>query len=381
MIERSLPPLLPLMPRRVPLGLTVWTPIPRGAPCVIRTYSQLDAFWPERLLLRDPGHWIINEASIEGQPWLGATNGAVYSPAEWTRLPVREVPAGGEVQLSVTYIGPRDEGESFEAVLFGAEAHVPGATPGIPTTSASRVCVRARSVAVGELAEVRLSAPASGFCPDRLVIEDASDWAIGDVRVRGVSILTQEGGFAGELFAGRGDALPLRLGYLPPGEVVEVVASHVGERRSTSIPFVAELSGPVARPPDRAEVHHLPPTLIQPLCSGVGIPPYSSATLYGRPQLDRVPRGYGFLPERVVFANPRDWIIGDVKVGVCCQYARSDDVPGVAFASDAVGVHLRLDPVRARVDFAVTATYVGARESGACFLGGVQGSLVRLAAP
>lgn len=359
----------------------MWTRICRGAPCVIRTYSQLDAFWPDRLLLRDPSHWIVNEALIEGQPWLGAANGAVYSPVEWTRLPVREVPAGGEVQLSVTYVGSRDEGESFEAVLFGTEDRVPDPGPGIPTTPASRACVHARSVAVGEFTDVvRLSAPASGFCPDRLVIKDASDWAIEDVRVRGMSILTQEGGFAGEVFAGSGDDLPLRLGYLSPGEVVEVVASYVGERRPASMPLVAELSGPVARQPDRAEVCN-PPTLIQPLCSGINILPYSSATLYGRPQIDRVPRGYGFLPERVVFANPRDWTVGDVKVGVRCQYSRGDDVPGIAFASDAVGVRLRLDPVRARVDFAVTATYVGARESGACFLGGVQGSLVRLAAP
>src|SRR5262249_39104695 len=118
MIERPLPPLFPLIPRRVPLGLTLWAPIRRGTSYVIRTYPQLDAFWPDRLLLGARSHWIINEASIEGQPWLGTAHGAVYSPAEWTRLPVRKVSAGGEVQLTITYVGPGDEAKSFEAALF-----------------------------------------------------------------------------------------------------------------------------------------------------------------------------------------------------------------------------------------------------------------------
>jgi hypothetical protein len=376
-------------PRRVPLGLSTWANLLPGVPCEIRSYPQLDSFWPDRLLIKDPGKWLVNEAKIDGRPWIGASNGSMYSVAEWTALPKCEAGPGSEVSLSVTYVGSSLAGERFEGVLFGTEGVPAQPTEDHDVSARVVICARSPSINSDRLAaadrprgydivvSATMMATESGFYPDRLVIADPADWHVDDVCVRGTSILAQgppPAGLPGEMFSRQTRAPQLRFGYVARGECVEVAATYVGDpARQAAARLVIELSGPADRGPTLA-----PPTRLLGVSSNVDILPYTSATLYARPQLDRVPRGQAFRPERIIVSDAESWIIGDVKVGTRCQFARGDDLPGFAFLCDAVGTHILFDPVRALIDFAVTVTYVGKNESGAPFVCGVQGSLVQL---
>lgn len=99
----------PSLPRRVPLGLCYDLPIPRGRPVEISTTSQLDAFWIDRLLIRNASHWRVLNGHIEGDPWLRETGGEAFSVGARAALPPGSALAGDRIRLKVSYVGPRDE--------------------------------------------------------------------------------------------------------------------------------------------------------------------------------------------------------------------------------------------------------------------------------
>jgi hypothetical protein len=204
------------------------------------------------------------------------------------------------------------------------------------------------------------------FWPQRLTIRDARDWIVHDVCKNGRSILAEAGDIPGEMF---GDRFPLCVGSLGPSDEFTVTASHVGESSQTRLSY--ELSGN-SRPPASTRG----PSMILPMSTGVRILPNMSAQITGR--ICNIPSGCAMLPERVVLRDPRDWVVSDLRVGNCSEFVQCGDVPGVAFASQAVGNRLLLDPLRQGVDLAMVVTYVGPCESGAELYAGVDGQIVRL---
>jgi hypothetical protein len=98
--------------------------------------------------------------------------------------------------------------------------------------------------------------------------------------------------------------------------------------------------------------------------------PAQSAQITGRPQSN-------FLPERLVIADPDDWIINDIKAGIRSQLAAVGDIPGQAFSSRTVGGHVTLDPVRRSQDFIVVVTRGEDCKKGASFFCGVQGRVLQ----
>ena len=302
----------------------------------------------------------------------GDRSGAAFSPVEWYPLPTQQVRCGDKIVLGVTYVGPQPFGEPFEAALFGWEGPPPRAEADHREDS-SRVSERARSpeVPYNETVRLPLSISALTLCVDRLAITDPENWVVNDVCVRDKSIFVQSGGdVPGEMFSADAPS-SMTLGSLAAGDIVEVMATYVGS--ATSARLVIELSG-TAKPPREQRAS----TCFLPMSTGVSILPATSAQITGRPQERLVPRGFAFLPERVVIRDAGSWCINDIKVGVFSQFAQSGDVPGAAFVSHGVGCHVRFAPVRAKQDFVVVITNVGDCESGAPFVCGVQGSLVQL---
>jgi hypothetical protein len=365
-----------LGPRRVLLPMSTGTFLMPHQSAQITARPQLGAFCPDRLLIKNAWHWNIDDG-IEPNDRSGAVSpietgqrsGAAFSPVEWCRLPAREVPGGGKIILGVTYVGPSEFGEPFEAALFGwdgppptvsADHHEDGLRPIGGAIS--------REVAAGEEVKLSLTSRWPTFFADRLTIANAENWIVNDVRVRGESIFVQSGDVPGEMFSANGSSSVI-LGSLTTKDVIEVVATYVGDGSSARLQI--ELLGSTNLPREpRAS------TLLLPMSTGVNILPTTSAQITGRPQERLVPRGSAFLPERVVLVDAGSWVINDVKVGVLSQFAQCGDVPGMAFSSHGVGCHVRFDPVRSLHDFVMVVTYVGGREVGASFVCGVQGRLV-----
>jgi hypothetical protein len=339
---------------------------------------QIDRFYPDRLLIKNGCHWNLNAAAEPGnQPdafyptGKESLSGAAFSPAEWRPFPMQEVTCGNEIALGVTYIGPAEIGNPFEAALFGWDGPP-------PTTSTDhhddspRISEKALSpkVAGREKVKLPLRIAASSLFVDHLTIMDAKGWVVNNICVHGKSIFVQDGDIPGEMFTAGGPS-NIILGLLTVGDLVEVEATYLGEAPSERL--VIELSG-TTRPP------HQPPanTIFLPMSTGVHILPFTSAQITGRPQKKRMPPGCAFLPERVVVAEAEGWIFNDLKVGASSQFVQSGDMPGVAFSSDSVGCHVRFEPVRPQQDFVTVITYDGDREKGAPFCCGVQGTLVQL---
>jgi hypothetical protein len=337
---------------------------------------QLDAFYPDRLLIKNGGRWNLDAAAEPGnQPGAfyptgkESLSGAAFSPAEWRPLPMQGVACGDNIALGVTYIGPH--AAPFEAVLFGWDGPP-------PTTSEDRhddtprISERATSpkVAGHETVKLPLRVANPSLFADHLTIMGAQSWVVNNICVHGKSIFVQEGDIPGEMFSVGGHA-NIILGSLTVGDLIEVEATYLGDA-----PFgrlVIELSG-TTRPPRQPPAN----TIFLPMSTGVHILPTTSAQITGRPQKRLMPPGCAFLPERVVVAKTEGWCLNDIKVGTLSQFVQSGDVPGVAFSSDGLGCHVRFQPVRSQQDFVIVITYVGDRETGESFCCGVQGRLVCL---
>lgn len=111
--------------------------------------------------------------------------------------------------------------------------------------------------------------------------------------------------------------------------------------------------------------------VVLPMSSGVNVKPGSAMQVTGKPQ------DTAFRPERIVLGgHPDRWIVNDVKVGNTSQFAQSGDVPGEMFSASAIDCFLRMDPVRARQDFVIFATYIGPEADGEPFVCGVLGTSI-----
>ena len=357
--------------RRIPLPFSTFTPVLPGQFVQITAQPQIDSFWPDRLLIKNADRWNIERLTVGmgKSPWSsliehGPQHGSVFSLDTWHQLTALEVPCGEPVVLVVSYTGSKEQGEAFEAVMFGWE----GGLPTKPTRdraeaeNSERVSEHAESKSVGfnQMAVLPMTITSPALFVDRFTIAHAKDWIVNDIRTRGKSIFVQNGDLPGELFSGSTRVI---LETLAVDDLVEIAATYVGNE--TTARLIVELSG-TAKPPkvERGVSCFLP------LSTDVPILATQSAQITGRSKS-------AFLLERVVIADPDDWIVNDIKIGNRSLYAQSGDLPGQAFSSRAVGCELTLDPVPKIMNFAIVTTRgEGCEEAGFCC--GIQGRLLQV---
>ena len=354
--------------RRFPLSLSTGVRILPGQSAQVTARPQLDSFWPDRLLIKNAKHWDIHQLTIGWDKKsrtslieLGCCPASEFALDVWHPISTREVTCGEEIVAVVTYRGPDEHGEPFEAALFGGEDKPVKSTDHRDGAGSERFSERAESkdVRPTEMAEVRLVITAPELFVDRLVIKNAKEgdinaWLVHDILVRGESIFVQAGDIPGEMFT---DSATIILERLVAGDDVEIEATYIGLEKSARLDV--ELSG-TATPSTRPVSYFLPMT------TGVPILPAQSAQIIGRTHVR-------FLPERIVMADPDDWIVNDIKAGVNSQLAGNGDIPAQAFSGRTVGGHVTLDPVRKGKDFVVAVTRSGDCEWKAPFFCGVQG--------
>ncbi len=355
--------------RRVPLSLSTGAGIKvlPGQAAQITARPQLDAFWPERLLIKNSDRWDIHQLTTENSKTslikTSSCTASAFSLDAWQPLASQEVHCGEEIVAVVTYTGPNEQGECFEATLFGWDGCPPtqAAKPNI-TSSSERVSERAESKAVStnETVEMPLTITSPALFVDHLTIADAKDWVVNDVRTRGKSIFVQAGELPGEMFL---DSVPVILEPLAADDRVEVVATYVGT--GTSARLVIELSGTTKPTSAQRSV-----SCFLPMSTGVPILPMQSAQITARPQKGN------FMPERLVIADQDDWAVNDIRIGIRSQCAAFGDLPGQSFSSHTVGSHMTLDPVRTGQDLVMVVTRGEDCKSQGFFVCGIQGRLM-----
>lgn len=351
--------------RRVPLPMGSGVFCKPGESLEIFARPQLDSFCPDRLLVKHPESWRLETfmigLSIGYQVPLEPIERAVFGHETWQSLILHQVHLGQAVTIVASYIGPREQGEPFEAALFGWEGRRPIASPEPPTIAdEERVVERAEITHGGTTFKLQFKITAPTLFVTRVTIANAADWVVHDVRVKNHSIFVQAGDVPGEMFSGNA---PVILDPLEAGDQIDVLATHVGRRGPTTC-LAVEVTG-TAEAPEGPRV----PSYFLPISTGVSILPEQAAQITARPQRS-------FAPERVVISQPYAWIVNSIVVGLRHQFAATGDLPGQCFDSAAVGTHVRLDTVQPGQDFQVVVMRHPDCEGGAAFCGGVQGSVV-----
>lgn len=366
--------------RRVPLSLSVGLDGRTGRrirmlPAQVAQITgrpQLESFWPDRLLIKNADHWSVDELFVPD--WdnrklikhslleAGPRTAYDFSLDTWHPLTTREVLCGEEIALIVTYVGKNPRGGVFEATVFGWDGQPPPARSAKTSNEGvERITERAESpsVVVHTTCVLPLTVTSSVLFVDRLAITDAKDWIVNNITVRNKSIFVQSGDLPGEMFS---DAARVILEPLAAGDCVEVAATYIGNNGSACLKV--ELSG-TAEPPSEPRVV----SYFLPMSTGVTpIEPLQSAQITGRPQSK-------FLPERLVIADPDDWVVNNIAVGTHSQLAASGDIPGQSFSSRFVDGHVSFDPVRKGQDFILVTTRAEGCREEAVFWGGAQGRL------
>lgn len=339
----------------------------------ITTRPQLLSFWPDRLLVKNADRWDIHRLSVGlgKSPWSSLIEdedrrrcASVFSLDTWQPLLPREVSLGETIVMDVAYTGTNEEGENFEAVMFGWDGEPPAKVSVRREPDPSeRLFERAesKSVRANEMAVLPITIAASALFVDRFTIADAEDWIVHDIRTHGRSIFVQGGDLPGAMFTG---SAPVILKPLVAKDRVEIAATYIG--KNTAACLKVELSGVTTPTSGRRVV-----SCFLPMSTDVPIVPTQSAQITGRSARD-------FIPERVVIADADAWIINDIKVGNRCQTAQSGNIPGQVFSLQAVGCDVTLDRVPQATDLAIVTTYgEGGKEEGSGFYCGVQGHLAQ----
>jgi hypothetical protein len=113
---------------------------------------------------------------------------------------------------------------------------------------------------------------------------------------------------------------------------------------------------------------------ILPISSGIPILPTQSAEITAHPQR-------AFRCERFMISGAgtsggaADWIVRDIRIGGRSQFVQGvqGDVPGDAFATNAIDAFVRFETAQATMAIAVSVTYIGLNEGGCPFFGSMVG--------
>jgi hypothetical protein len=331
--------------------------------------QSLSSFWPDRLLIHHADRWDVRRLSVGHSkgPWSSLIEdenqrrvASVFSLDTWHPLIQREVPSSESIVMDVTYKGTNDQGERFEAVLFGWDGQPPPNEP-MPSKPefANRVSMRTESKRVvrGDMIVLPITIELAALFVDRFAIAEAELWKVHDIRTHGKTIFLQGGDLPGEMFT---DDASIILKPLVAGDRVDIAATYLGEEDTATL--IVELSG-VTTPPkeERAISYFLPMT------ADLRLLPLQSAEI-------KAESSRPFVVERLVISHPHEWTINDLKIGNRSQLLQSGDIPALTFSKQAIGCDLTLESVPSRVNLVIIATYDEAGDKeGASFWCGAQG--------
>lgn len=342
-----------------------------GQSAQISARPQLVSFWPDRLLIKNADRWDVQRLAVGmgKSPWSSLIDdeqqrrrASVFSLDTWQPLIQRELLLGEPIVIDVTYTGSNEQGECFEAAVFGWDACPPAPRSERSAMDTSK-CISERAeskdVRADEMAMLTMTVALPTLFVDRLTITEAKDWIVHDIRVHGKTIFAQSGDLPGDLFSG---AVPVILAPLAAKDRVEIAATYVGSKPTSRL--VVELSGTAKPTSDRRGV-----SCFLPLSTDVPIVPAQCAQIAATSARD-------FLPDRLVIADPDAWIINDIRIGHRCQPAQSGDLPGQTFSIHAVGCDVTFERVHKGNDFVIVTTRAEGCKEEAGFYAGLQGTLV-----
>jgi hypothetical protein len=208
-----------------------------------------EAFRPYRIVIGgNPDHWAVGDIKIGRRSQFngdGDLPGSAFSSSA-PSVPMDVVPAGGNLTIVVTYIGPAEGGEEFSAAAFG---ELGWSDPGSKARLQARPWVYlpiecgGQKIAVGVDSTI-LTRPSDPFRPGRIVIcGDASRWIVDDVLVGNRSQTANAGPMPGTAFAISG--CEFRMDTVQTAMELKLRVRYVGPVEGGE-PFVAYAVGPIA---------------------------------------------------------------------------------------------------------------------------------------
>jgi hypothetical protein len=327
--------------RRVVLPISSGVRCSRDSAVLMTVSNQINRFYPERLLIQDGADWRIQGMGVDGAPWIRerGVHGQSFAPAECGALPRKELRAGDRISLGVTYQGASPEGASFMGCFFGSTQAASSIVSARPTEDLCGIAalhvVADLPARHAEVSRVRIPIP-SDCWSRRLALACPGDWIVNDVLVDDQSILLPDGDMfsgswlPGELFSGStGSRGVLRIGRLAAGSSLVVEATYVGHQEQAFLGCVLQVH---ARP-DESDSEGGLSTFVSLSSGGVSVLAGGCMQITAKPL---IPRGYVFRPQHLMFREAHKWVIQDLGVGNLAQFAAWGDVPGEAFAWNAV---------------------------------------------
>ncbi len=208
-----------------------------------------EEFWPERLAIKDPTDWIVNDIFVNGKSCLvqsGDLPGAMFSEGE-TNPPLRIGPLSPKDELAVAacYVGSSRSDARLTCSLSGpkhADDVAPDTMRLLPMSSGVNILPNTSAAITSRLSSHVL--PGQGFRPRRIVIDGAEDWSIGDVKVGVVSQFAQNGDIPGVAFSADAIGTLVALDPVPVWIDFTIIVTYVGSR-DTGAAFVCGVAGDV----------------------------------------------------------------------------------------------------------------------------------------
>lgn len=107
---------------RLPIPVSSSVAILPGTKARITSRPQRLSFTPRRLIIRNPDRWVLQDLIVGNRSQLaqaGDVPGTAFASEAGADLTLETVQAGMDLVVEVTYRGPNQDGEPFEAVVIG----------------------------------------------------------------------------------------------------------------------------------------------------------------------------------------------------------------------------------------------------------------------
>lgn len=213
------------------------------------TIQPRESFWPQRLAITDADHWVVNDLRINGISLLaqdGDLPGSMFSDAALPTLPQLRfgmLSIDDGLEVTATYIGA-DPAPALACELAGsATAPDPEEAPGgvstfLPMSSGMNILPNTNAQIT-----TRLCIPSEGmaFQASQIVIADADDWVVRDVRIGNMSQFCQSGDVPGVAFSVAA-AESVRMAILQSLRDCVIEVTYIGTREEGA-PFLCGIAG------------------------------------------------------------------------------------------------------------------------------------------
>jgi hypothetical protein len=218
------------------------------------TVQAREPFWPQRLAIADAAHWVVNDLRVDGVSLLaqdGDLPGILFSDAAQPVLPpirIGMLSADDDgLEITATYVGP-ESSPVLTCELSGSTTApdvepYSGVSTFLPVSSGVRILP-------GTSAQIstRPCIPSDGndgpwmaFRASQIVVADADDWVVTDIRIGNMSQFSQSGDVPGVAFSAVAAEL-VRLTTLQSCMDFTICVRYVGAR-DLGAPFLCGVAG------------------------------------------------------------------------------------------------------------------------------------------